>query len=127
VEFSFSIDAASALPIYAQVERGIRQGVATGILRVGDQLPTVRELAVMLRINANTVAKVYRDLERVGLLETRRGVGTFIAVREKKPTKRERERRIAEIRADLLARIQMEGISLLEMIEELNSIHTNTK
>ncbi|HEY3875318.1 MAG TPA: GntR family transcriptional regulator [Candidatus Kapabacteria bacterium] len=127
MEFSFSIDAASALPIYAQVERGIRQGVATGILRVGDQLPTVRELAVMLRINANTVAKVYRDLERVGLLETRRGVGTFIAVREKKPTKRERERRIAEIRADLLARIQMEGISLLEMIEELNSIHTNTK
>ena len=124
---SFQIDPASALPLHAQLERGIRQSVAIGTLGIGDQLPTVRELAVALRINANTVAKVYQELEREGLLETRRGVGTFIARREKQPTKRERERRMSEITTDLLARIQMEGISLAEILEALESIHTKSK
>ena len=55
-----------------------RVAIATGKLRVGDQLPTVRQLAVELRINANTVAKVYAELERAGVVETRRGVGTFV-------------------------------------------------
>src|ERR687896_676723 len=67
-----------AVPIYAQLERSIRVAVASGRLRPGDQLPTVRQLAVALRINANTVAKVYSQLERSGVLETRRGVGTFV-------------------------------------------------
>jgi GntR family transcriptional regulator len=127
VKFSLSIDPANALPIHAQLERAIRQLVAIGVLAIGDQLPTVRELAVELSINANTVAKVYRDLEREGLLETRRGSGTFIARSEKPPTKRQRERRMAELTTDLLARIQMEGISLAELIEELETIHTTSK
>ena len=67
--------------MYAQLERGIRSAIASGRLAVGDQLPTVRQLAVELRVNANTVAKVYSFLERAGVLETRRGVGTFIAAR----------------------------------------------
>jgi GntR family transcriptional regulator len=75
----FSIDASDRTPIYAQLERGLRSGIATGRLAIGDQLPTVRQLAVSLRVNANTVAKVYAFLEREGVLETRRGVGTFIA------------------------------------------------
>ena len=66
------------MPLYAQLERAIRHAIAIEKLRVGDQLPTVRQLAVDLRINANTVAKVYGELERTGLLETRRGVGTFV-------------------------------------------------
>ncbi len=74
----FAIDASDPTPLYAQLERAIRVAIATGRLRVGDKLPTVRQLAVDLRINANTVAKVYGELERTGLLETRRGVGTFI-------------------------------------------------
>jgi GntR family transcriptional regulator len=127
VEFSFQVDAESALPLHAQLERRIRQAVVIGTLSIGDQLPTVRELAVALRINANTVAKVYRELEHEGLLETRRGVGTFIARLEKQPTKRERDRRMSEIIADLLARIQMEGISLAEILEELESIDTKSK
>ena len=75
----FAIDETDRTPVYAQVERGIRSAIASGRLAVGDQLPTVRQLAVDLRINANTVAKVYAFLERAGVLETRRGVGTFVA------------------------------------------------
>jgi GntR family transcriptional regulator len=75
---SFNIDARDPTPLYAQLERAIRFSIATGRLSVGDQLPTVRQLAVDLRINANTVAKVYTELERTGIVETRRGVGTFV-------------------------------------------------
>src|SRR4051812_4312236 len=74
----FVIDSTDPTPLYAQLERAIRVAVATGRLRLGDKLPTVRQLAVDLRINANTVAKVYGELERGGVLETRRGVGTFV-------------------------------------------------
>lgn len=68
-------------PLYAQLEREIRAAIATGQMTAGAQLPTVRQLAVELRVNANTVARVYAQLERVGMLETRRGVGTFVADR----------------------------------------------
>jgi GntR family transcriptional regulator len=74
-----TIDAHDRTPIYAQLERGIRVAIATGRMQPGDQLPTVRQLAVDLRVNANTVAKVYLALEREGVVVTRRGVGTFIA------------------------------------------------
>lgn len=77
----FALDATDRTPVHAQLERGIRSAIAAGRLGVGDQLPTVRQLAVDLRVNANTVAKVYAHLERDGVLETRRGVGTFIAAR----------------------------------------------
>ena len=74
----FAIDERDPTPLYAQLERAIRVAIATGRLGVGDRLPTVRQLAVDLKLNANTVAKVYSELERAGVLETRRGVGTFI-------------------------------------------------
>lgn len=76
---ALQVDASDATPIHAQLERGIRVAIATGTLRPGDKLPTVRQLAVDLRVNANTVAKVYAYLERTGAVETRRGVGTFVA------------------------------------------------
>src|SRR5881628_2580851 len=74
-----TIDPADPVPLYAQLEREIRLGIATGSIQPGDQLPTVRQLAVDLRVNANTVARVYLALERDGVLTTRRGVGTFVA------------------------------------------------
>jgi GntR family transcriptional regulator len=74
-----TIDPSQPTPIYAQIDRAIRAAIATGRLAIGDQLPTVRQLAVDLRVNANTVARVYAELERSGLVETRRGVGTFVA------------------------------------------------
>ena len=81
----FSIDPADRTPLHAQLERSIKAAIATGRLAVGNQLPTVRQLAVDLRVNANTVAKVYAYLERAGMLETRRGVGTFVAARTASP------------------------------------------
>ena len=74
-----SIDASDRTPIYAQLERAFRAAIAAGRLQPGDQVPTVRQLAVELRVNANTVARVYTELERAGVLETRRGVGSFVA------------------------------------------------
>ena len=73
-----SIDARDRTPIYAQLDRALRAAIATGRLQAGDQLPTVRQLAVDLRINANTVARVYAELERAGVIETRRGIGSFV-------------------------------------------------
>src|SRR5678816_2992125 len=74
----FTVDPSDPTPIYAQLDRGIRAAIASGRLAVGDRLPTVRQLAVDLRVNANTVAKVYTELERAGLLATQRGIGTFV-------------------------------------------------
>src|SRR6476660_8257606 len=74
----FDVDTRSPTPIYAQLDRAIRASIATGALEPGMQLPTVRQLAVDLAVNANTVARVYAQLERDGILETRRGVGTFV-------------------------------------------------
>jgi len=73
-----SIDARDRTPIYAQLDRALRAAIATGRLQVGEQLPTVRQLAVDLSINANTVARVYAELERAGVIETRRGIGSFV-------------------------------------------------
>ncbi|MCU1228956.1 MAG: ytrA 1 [Acidobacteria bacterium] len=72
------VDPSDATPLYAQLDRAIRVAIATGKMRPGDQLPTVRQLAVDLRVNANTVARVYLGLEREGIVATKRGVGTFI-------------------------------------------------
>lgn len=74
-----AVDARDPTPLYAQLERAIRIEIATGKMKAGDQLPTVRQMAVELRINANTVARVYLALEREGVVETKRGVGTFIS------------------------------------------------
>ena len=90
-----SIDARDRTPIYAQLERALRAAVATGRLQPGDQLPTVRQLAVDLSVNANTVARVYAELERAGVIETRRGGGLFVcgtAARAHPP--REHDRRL---------------------------------
>lgn len=88
------IDPNDPTPLYAQLERAIRVAIATGRLKPGDQLPTVRQLAVDLRVNANTVAKVYLALEREGVVATKRGVGTFITesqAKESHSASRERQ------------------------------------
>ena len=92
------IDPRDPTPIYAQLDRAIRVAIAHGKLKVGEQLPTVRQLAVDLRVNANTVAKVYLALEREGIVETKRGVGTFISG-QRPPAMHDahRERRLKEI------------------------------
>jgi GntR family transcriptional regulator len=115
-----SIDPRDATPIYAQLERALRAAIATGRVRVGDQLPTVRQLAVDLRVNANTVARVYGELERAGVLETRRGVGSFVSAgRAEARPPREHDRRLRDFVTRVLADADAAGFTLQEVIGAL--------
>jgi|SRR5688572_5317113 len=117
------INSADPTPLHAQLERSIRAAIASGRLRPGDQLPTVRQLAVELRINANTVAKVYSQLERAGAVGTRRGVGTFIAdiqQTDRNQTMRDAELRGIALRA--LADASAKGFSAADLRRELNAL-----
>jgi GntR family transcriptional regulator len=78
---AFALDPKSGVPIYRQIQDQIRYGIASGRLRPGEQLPTVRALAVELAVNPNTVIKAYSELERQGVLTTEQGSGTFVAPR----------------------------------------------
>jgi GntR family transcriptional regulator len=118
----FVIDHTDPLPIYAQLDRAIRLAVATGKLRRGDQLPTVRQLAVLLRINANTVAKVYAELERAGVVATQRGVGTFIQNGENEALSlSERQRQLAALADEFLDKSVVLGFTQQEAIEVINT------
>ena len=116
----FQVDTSHPTPIYHQLDRSIRFAIATGKLGIGDQLPTVRQLAVDLRINANTVAKVYTELERSGVVETRRGVGTFVIARPNEAAnRRDRERHLRELADHFIAQSHEHGFSLDDVIEHL--------
>ena len=115
-----TLDAADATPIYAQVERGLRAAIAAGRLKAGDQLPTVRELAVELKVNANTIARVYSELERSGVFETRRGVGTFVrATRAEARPASEHAKRLRAFATRVLAEGDAHGFSAEEVIAAL--------
>jgi GntR family transcriptional regulator len=117
-----SIDPHDPTPIYAQLERGLRAAIATSRLRPGDQLPTVRQLAVELRINANTVARVYAELERANVIETKRGVGSFIsATPAQAHPPREHERRLRTFVTRVLADAEAAGFSIDDVIAALHA------
>jgi GntR family transcriptional regulator len=82
---SFQLDSVSGVPAYLQLVQQVEQALRMGILEVGDQLPTVKQVVAEVAINPNTVLKAYRDLERAGLLEGRQGVGTFVLRRPSGP------------------------------------------
>lgn len=115
-----SVDSRDRTPIYAQLDRALRAAIATGRLGPGDQLPTVRQLAVDLSINANTVARVYAELERAGILETRRGVGTFVsATPAKAHPPKQHERRLRTFITRLLADATAAGFTLDDVLNAL--------
>jgi len=115
-----NIDARDPTPIYAQLDRALRAAIAAGRLRTGDQLPTVRQLAVDLRVNANTVARVYAELERDGVLETRRGVGSFVtATRQQARPPAEHTKRLRAFVTRVLADAAAAGFTRDEVVAEL--------
>lgn len=119
------VDLNDATPIYAQLERGLRAGIATGRLQPGAQLPTVRQLAVDVRVNANTVARVYAELERAGVIETRRGVGSFVtATPAQAHPPREHERRLRTFVTRVLADADRAGFDLDELLSALKEQRT---
>ena len=121
------IDVKSPLPIYRQIIDGICRAVAAGALAPGDQLPSVRELASQLLVNPNTVARVYRDLEREGLLETRRGTGTFIAADAEALAEGERKRLLSQKLGEVARDVHAFGLSLEAALQLFRDALANHK
>lgn len=118
----FTIDLHSGVPVYRQLIDQVRGGIASGSLSAGDQLPTVRQLAVDLAINPNTVMRAYRELELGGLLETHQGTGTFIADKKIEKKTAERERQLAQMAGEFASRAGASGFTLEELIERLRDL-----
>jgi GntR family transcriptional regulator len=120
--FRFLLDMHSGMPVYRQIIDQVRGAIASGALNAGDQLPTVRQLAVDLAINPNTVVRAYRELELGGLLETHQGTGTFISAQKMKRADAQRERQLAQIVGDCVSRAGAAGFTVDDLIDELRGL-----
>ncbi len=117
----FKLDPKSGVPFYRQIINQIRYGIAAGRLKVGEQLPTVRALAVQLKVNLNTVSKAYRELEIQKILETQQGTGTFIGSVVVEIPDEERKEKLESICTEFLSIAITYGFSVDEMIKELEN------
>jgi len=116
----FKLDLKSGVPFHRQIVDQIRYGIASDRLMPGEQLPTVRELAVQLQINPNTVRKAYSDLEILGILDTQQGTGTFVGHRQVEIDEDEKQRMLRQICDELVARGNQYGFTLKEIVTHLN-------
>ena len=123
--FRFSLDPQSGVPVYRQIIDQVTGGIAAGALAPGDQLPTVRQLAVDLSINPNTVIRAYRELEIRGVLETEQGTGTFISNQEVRLDTAERQRSLNQLIGDFMARAGSAGFTAEELIEQLQAMQSD--
>ena len=118
----FKLDPKSGVPFYRQIIDQIRYGIAMGGLKVGEQLPTVRALAVQLKVNLNTVSKAYRELEIQNVLETQQGTGTFIGSIRVEIPPRERKKKLHDICTEFLNIAVSYGFTGEDLIHELKEI-----
>jgi GntR family transcriptional regulator len=116
----FQIDSASRTPIYRQLAQQIREAVARGRLGADERLPSVRELSRTLVVNPNTVARVYTELERDGILNTRPGLGVFVAQPRNDLTRRARKDRLVALLDQLLTEAVHLGFAAEEVSALLN-------
>ena len=116
------IDHKKGLPIYLQIVEQVKHQIAIKSLIVGDQLPTVRAMAVMLEVNPNTVAKAYTELERTGILKTRQGSGTFVETNEGVLTDKERKEKLHSMASAFVDEATWFGFSPEEIIEDIKRI-----
>ena len=117
--FEFRLDTHSGVPVYRQLIDQVQAGIASGNLVSGDQIPTVRQVAVDLAINPNTVLRAYRELEIRGVLETQQGTGTFISDRKIAPDDAEHGRQLEQLVSEFVARAGAGGFTVQELIESL--------
>ena len=115
----FILDPKAGVPFYRQIIDQIRFGIASGNLSIGEQLPTVRALAVELKVNLNTVAKAYKELEIQNILETQQGTGTFISTIENKIPETERKQKLQDIIRECKTITFSYGFTIDELIDEL--------
>jgi GntR family transcriptional regulator len=120
--FAFRLDSHSGVPVFRQIIDQVQAGIATGTLRYGDQLPTVRQVAVDLEINPNTVLRAYREMEIRGIVDTQQGMGTFIASRKIEQSKAERERALSQLVSEFVSRAGAGGFTLQELIDALRDV-----
>jgi GntR family transcriptional regulator len=121
-EFAFHLDSHSGVPVYRQLIDQVLGAVAMGALVTGDQLPTVRQVAVDLAINPNTVVRAYREMEIRGILDTQQGAGTFIAEMKEAVPQQARERQLAQLTSEFAARAGASGFSLDELMKALRAM-----
>jgi GntR family transcriptional regulator len=126
-EFTFCLDQHSGVPVYRQLIDQVQVAIATGAVSVGDQLPTVRRVAVDLAINPNTVARAYREMEVRGILDTQQGTGTFVAESHVKHSKGERERQLSQLVTEFVARAGSAGFKLNELLEALRQLSSEVE
>lgn len=122
---TFILDPKSGTPYYRQIIDQIRFGIATGKLKIGEQLPTVRALAVELQINLNTVAKAYKELEIQNILKTQQGTGTFISYTEVQISENEKEKKLQDICNEFTTIALSYGFTVNDIINQLKK--TNQK
>jgi len=115
----FRIDQKSGVPFYRQIIEQVKFAIARDQLKSGDQLPTVRQLAVDLSLNPNTIIRAYRELEIEGMLDTHQGSGTFVSTRRPAIDPAERNRMLDQILTELLARASSYGFTVDEVLDRL--------
>jgi GntR family transcriptional regulator len=115
----FKLDLKSGVPFHRQIVDQIRYGIASDRLMPGEQLPTVRELAVHLQINPNTVRKAYSELEILGILDTQQGTGTFVSHRQVEIGEAEKQRMLRQICDELVARGNQYGFTVREIVTHM--------
>ena len=118
----FKLDLKSGVPYYKQVILQVEMAIVDGRLENGDQLPTVRRLAVDLKINPNTVARAYNELEIRGIVNTQQGTGTFISDKKIELSDVERERILSELTHPYISNARAYGFTLEDLIKHLQSI-----
>src|SRR5712671_809429 len=122
--FRMSLDPCSGVPVYRQIIDQVTGGIAAGALAPGDQLPTVRQLAVDLSINPNTVVRAYRELEIRGILTTHQGTGTFITAAKVDSDDAERQRRLSQMVSEFVAHAGGAGFTLQEVMDRLAELQS---
>ena len=127
LEFAFRLDHQSGVPVYRQLIDQVQAAIATGALSVGDQLPTVRRVAVDLAINPNTVVRAYREMEVRGILDTQQGTGTFVAEGRVEHSKDERERMLSQLATEFVARAGSAGFKVHELLEALQQMSSEVE
>jgi GntR family transcriptional regulator len=120
--FAFRLDTHSGVPVYRQLIDQVQAAIASGTLDAGDQLPTVRQVAVDLAINPNTVLRAYREMEIRGLLDSQQGTGTFIADKKVEYSKDERDRILGQLTGEIVSRAGAAGFTLKQLMAALRNL-----
>ena len=120
--FAFRLDVHSGGPVYRQLIDQVQAAIASGALAAGDQLPTVRQVAVDLAINPNTVSRAYREMEIRGFLDTQQGTGTFVADRKVEYSRDDRERILGQLAGEFVSRAGAAGFTLRQLIKALRDM-----